>query len=340
MKLSLRKKSSARPLQLGAIVLALVITLSAIFYSQLAPVQQGKSEEILFTVKNGATPSEIANQLEKEGLIKNARVFLIYARLTGDLNKFKAGQYLLKASDKPQEVMDILVKGKVVTVSFTIPEGYHLRQIAETLVKQGITTEAEFWRVVKEVDFNYGFLKDLPKSERRLEGFLFPDTYIIPKGWETEKVIDVMLKRFDQVYKKMPPNKSGLNMYDTIILASIVEGESRVDKDRALIASVFLNRLKIKMPLQADATLQYIFEKRKERVLYKDLEIDNPYNTYRYGGLTPGPIGSPGEASLRAVFEPADTKYYYFVAKKDGSGEHVFAATLAQHNANKRELGY
>lgn len=340
MKLSLRKKTSVRPLQLGVIVIALLITLGAVFYSQLTPVQQGKSAEVLFTVQNGATPSEIANQLEKEGLIKNARVFLVYARLTGDLNKFKAGQYLLKASDKTQDVMGILVKGKVVTVSFTIPEGYHLRQIAETLVKQGITTDAEFWRVVKEVDFNYSFLQNLPKSERRLEGFLFPDTYSIPKGWETEKVIDLMLKRFDQVYKKLPPNKSGLNMYDTVILASIVEGESKVDKDRTLIASVFLNRLQIKMPLQADATLQYAFGERKERVLYKDLELDNPYNTYKYGGLTPGPIGSPGEASLRAVCQPADTKFLYFVARKDGSGVHEFTETLAQHNAKKRELGY
>jgi len=129
-------------------------------------------------------------------------------------------------------------------------------------------------------------------------------------------------------------------MRDTVVLASIVEAESRVDKDRPLIASVFLNRLKIKMPLQADATLQYVFAERKERVLYKDLETDDPYNTYKYGGLPPGPICSPGEASLRAVCEPAETDYYYFVAKKDGSGEHVFSRTLAEHNANKRKLGY
>lgn len=340
MKPTLRKKSSAGLLKFIFLVLVLLIILASVYYSQLAPVQKGESEDILFTVRNGATSGEIAKQLKKEGLIRNPEAFLMYARITGNLNKFKAGQYLLNPADKAQDIMDVLIKGRVVTVSFTIPEGYHLRQIADTLVKQGITTENEFWRVVKEVDFPHEFLKDIPKTERRLEGYLFPDTYIIPKGWETEKVIDLMLKRFEQVYAKLPPNKSGLNMHDTVILASIVEGESRVAKDRPLIASVFLNRLRIKMPLQADATLQYVFAERKERVLYKDLEIDDPYNTYQYGGLTPGPIGSPGEASLRAVCEPADTEYFYFVAKKDGSGEHVFSKTLAEHNANKRKLGY
>jgi len=336
-----KRRPFVRIVQLFIVLLALFITLSTMFYSLLEPVQkEGQGQEVTFVVERGTPSKTIANNLEQAGLIKSAKAFLLYARLTGNLENFKAGEYLLKTSDNAKEIINILVQGKIVTVSFTIPEGYHLRQIADVLVKEGITTEEEFWRVVSGADFDYDFLEGLPKNERRLEGYLFPDTYIIPKGWETEKVINTMLKRFAEVYNGLPANKSGLNMRDTVVLASIVEAESRVDKDRPLIASVFLNRLKIKMPLQADATLQYVFAERKERVLYKDLETDDPYNTYKYGGLPPGPICSPGEASLRAVCEPAETDYYYFVAKKDGSGEHVFSRTLAEHNANKRKLGY
>mgnify|MGYP005856033923 CR=1 FL=1 len=149
-----------------------------------------------------------------------------------------------------------------------------------------------------------------------------------------------MLKRFEQIIKKMPPNRTGLSLHELVTLASLVEGESVLDEERSLIASVFLNRLRINMKLDSDATIQYLFDKRKDRVLYKDLEIKSPYNTYLNRGLPPGPIGSPGEASLRAVFEPAESKFFYFVAKKDGSGEHVFSRTREEHDANKRKLGY
>ncbi len=334
------KRTTGPLFGLAALIMAVLITAGAIFYGQLGPVSPGSSEEKLFVVEHGAASGKIAAALQKEGLIKNAQAFLWYSRLTGKSDKFKAGQYLISPSLNVPQIADLLVKGKVATVTFTIPEGYHLRQIADVFVKAGISTEEEFWRVVKDGDFHYPFLKDLPHNERRLEGYLFPDTYIIPKGMKTEQVIDLMLRQFDQVYKKLPPNKSGLSMHEVVTLASIVEGESRLDVERPLIASVFLNRLKINMKLDSDATIQYLFDKRKERVLYKDLEIDSPYNTYRNRGLPPGPIGSPGEASLRAVLTPAETNYLYFVAKKDGSGQHVFAATFNEHVRNKRRLGY
>lgn len=329
-----------RPMKFVLILLVLIVTTGAVFYGQLGAADPDNNEDVFFVVENGSTVGRIALDLEREGLIKNANAFLLYARATGSTGKLKAGQYILKSSWNIPQVMDILVKGRVATVSFTIPEGYHLRQIAEVLVTQGLTSEEQFWQAVKVGEYNYSFMKDLPKTERRLEGFLFPDTYIIPKGMTVENILDVMLKRFDQVYKKLPPNMSGLNMYEVVTLASIVEGESMLDEERPMVASVFLNRLNIGMKLDSDATVQYLFEKRKTRVLYKDLEIDSPYNTYRNKGLPPGPIGSPGEASLRAVHEPAKSKYLYFVARKDNSGEHVFASTLQEHNVNKRKLGY
>lgn len=343
MSLSVRKK---RQLIRGFIGLVLCAILAfsaagAFFYGQLGPVESTKVEaEVLFNIEKGSTPGQIAKQLKKEGLIKNERVFLLYARLQGKINKFKAGQYIISPAYNTPQIIDIIEAGKVATMSFTIPEGYNLRQIAAVMVDKGICTQEEFWRAINEEEYDYPFLKDLPDVEYRLEGYLFPDTYSIPLGMKVEQVINTMLKRFAQVYDNLPPNETGLSTHEVVTLASIVEGESLVDEERPLVASVFFNRLKIGMKLDSDATIQYLFDEHKERVLFRDLEIDSPYNTYRNKGLPPGPIGSPGEASLRAVLEPADSNYWYFVAKKDGSGEHVFSVTLEEHNRNKRLLGY
>ncbi len=337
-----RKRSKVRLLVGSLLVILLFFAgmVGAIFHHQLGPVNSNDLEEHSFVVEYGSTPGEIASNLARENLIKNQRSFLLYARITGKINQFKAGQYIFTPSHSSREIIDLLIEGRVATETFTIPEGYHLRQIAQVFAEKGIAEEEEFWDAVKNGEFDYPFLQDLPRDERRLEGYLFPDTYIIAKDMEVEKVLDVMLKRFAEVYKKVSPENPGLGVHDAVTLASIVEGESLLDRERPLVASVFLNRLEIGMKLDSDATIQYLFDERKGRVLYADLEIDSPYNTYRNRGLPPGPIGSPGEASLRAVFEPADTDYFYFVARKDNSGEHVFAATFSEHVRNKNLLGY
>ncbi len=347
MNCSLAKNKKKSKISLTKIVLTslfmifmVLVGIGAVFYGQLGPAYLEAEEEQLFIIERGTIPSQIALDLKEQGLIKNKKVFLLYARLTGKLNKFKAGQYLLTPSLNIPEITDKLVEGKVATTNFTIPEGYTLRQIAEVLANKGIAEEEEFWQAAKEENFDYPFLQGLPKNELRLEGFLFPDTYTIPKGMEVEKILDIMLKRFNEVYENLPANKGSLSIQEAVTLASIVEGEAVVDEERPIIASVFYNRLKIKMRLQSDATVQYAFKERKKRVLLKDLEIESAYNTYQNSGLPPGPIGSPGEASLRAVMEPAETDYLYFVATKDGSGEHLFAKTLTEHNRNKARLGY
>lgn len=324
------------------VVLLIMLTLVLVmnFYRQIEPVDLNDTLDRLLVVNQGATTRQIAQSLEKEGLIKNAQVFVLYNRLTGNINKLKAGHYLLNSAMSLQEISAKLVEGKVATIKFTIPEGYTLKQIADVLVKKEITTEKEFWAVVKEGEFNFSFLKDLPQTENRLEGYLFPDTYKIPIGMPIEDVILVMLKQFETVSKRFPPNNSGLTTHEVVTLASIVEGECFLDKEKPLVASVFLNRLQIRQRLESCATVQYALGEKKKRLLYIDTEIESPYNTYRINGLPPGPIGCPGEASLRAVLEPADTDYYFFVAKKDNSGEQVFARTFDEHNRNKRELGY
>lgn len=325
----------------AAIIIVILFSAFAVYFnSQLASAQPNVTAEELIDIGIGSSPAAIASQLKQHGLIKNQQAFLLYARLTGKIGKFKAGQYLLNPSLDTPAIISLLEKGKVATLSFTIPEGYELTQIAGVLADKGITTDEEFWAVVTNNTFPYSFLKDLPNTKTRLEGYLFPDTYQIPRGMKIDKVIDLMLKRFENVYSKLPENKTGLTVHEVVTLASIIEKESVLDTERPLIASVFLNRLKIGMKLDSDATIQYLLGEHTDRVLYKDLEIDSPYNTYRNKGLPPGPIGSPGEASLAAVVKAEDTKYMYFVARKDGSGEHVFSVTFQEHITNKNKLGY
>lgn len=342
MSASLQKKAntSRGPLKFIIFLFTVLVIVGVFFYGQLGAVQPESNDENQFTIKNGSTPALIARNLEEQGLIKDAKSFLLYARLSGNIEKFKAGHYIIKPSLNVPEITKLLMEGRVATQTFTIPEGYHLRQIAEVLEKKGIAKKEEFWHSVKEGDFDYSFIKDLPKDEARLEGYLFPDTYTIAIGMKVDKVLDIMLKRFEEVYEKLPANETGLSMHQIVTLASIVEGEALLDKERPIIASVFHNRLKKNMKLDSCATIQYLFDERKAQILYEDLEIKSPYNTYKNGGLPPGPIGSPGESSLKAVLAPANTKYLYFVAKKDNSGEHVFSTSLQGHNNNKIKLGY
>ena len=257
-------------------------------------------------IQQGLSTAQIGQILANENIISNSKYFELFVRMNNFDGKLKAGDYTLSPSMSLKEIVDRLMKGQTINYKFTIPEGYTLKQICEVLVKKVLADEEEFWRVVREEPFSqFEFLKDLPKDDKRLEGYLFPDTYIVPKGISEKEIAELMLQRFEEVYNQLPLNESGLNFRDTVILASLVELESLVDVDRPLIASVFLNRLQIGMKLDCDATLQYIFPERKSRVLYSDLEIDSPYNTYKNKGLPPGPIGSPGKASLEAVHQPA-----------------------------------
>lgn len=333
------KKHKFRGLALFLVILLIAGAAGFYYYqryqSNLLPFTESVEEASLFTVEKGWTLTRIASELEKAGYIRSAKDFVTYGKLKKTGEKLQAGNYLLSPSMSAEEVMNELVKGQVIVKTFTIPEGYHLRQICKTLVAEGISTEEDFWDAVKNGQFNYEFLEGLPKDEKRLEGYLFPDTYTIAEGTPVVKVLDRMLKRFSVIYEGLPENTSGLSMAELVALASIVENEAKIDEERPVIASVFLNRLRDGMRLESCATIQYHFEEKKSRLLYSDLEIDSPYNTYRHEGLPPGPICSPGKASLEAVSQPAKTDYYFFVAKEDGSGGHIFSQNLSEHNKAK-----
>jgi len=217
----------------------------------------------------------------------------------------------------------------------TIPEGYTTQQIIELLVQKGIGSKGELTKVVTEDSFPYQFLKDAPQGIHRLEGYLFPNTYDIPVETSPHEAIDLLLRQFakeltPEVQKQLVTMK--LSVAQWVILGSLIEKEAVREADRALISSVLFNRLKINQPLQIDATIQFLLGTPKPKLSYQDLQIPSPYNTYLHAGYPPGPIASPGHASLEAVLNPAQTDFRYYVAKKDGY--HVFAKTYAEHLKN------
>lgn len=330
------------------LIIILVILLASasaayLYYQKNLQAPSDVDEEIKveFSVEKGATPANIAKNLKEEGLIKDEQTFLTYVKINKLTPQLKAGQYLLLNTMSVEEITDIIIKGVSIQKKFTIPEGYTIWQIAEVMEREGIMSEEVFWQLAIEEDFpEYEFIAGLKKDKHRLEGYLFPETYYISRQEEPRKVFQIMINQFLKVKARLPENKSGLSERNALILASIVEAESMAAKERPLIASVFLNRLDLKMKLECDATIQYALGKRKEIVLFKDLEIDSPYNTYRNTGLTPTPICAVGESALKAVYQPDQSDYLFFFAKNDGSGEHVFNKSYAEHERQMRDWGY
>lgn len=319
------------------LLLVLLAVIFFKFYDPLGPVGK-KDEELLIRIPVGSSTRQIAEMLSERGLIKNDFIFIIYSRITGHDTKFQAGDYLLRDSLSLPEIVEKLSKGEVQAISFTIPEGYTVEQIAEVLAAKGLVEKKEFLKLAKEGDFAYPFINRHEDVKYALEGYLFPDTYRVSTNSSAEEIIHMMLKRFQQVYDenaRLKAKEMGLTDPEVITIASLIEKEAKTDRDRYLISGVIYNRLEQGMKLQIDATIQYILGQPKTRLTYKDLEISSPYNTYLISGLPPGPIASPGQAAIEAALNPERTNYLFYVAKSDGS--HVFSETLEEHNAAKRK---
>ena len=277
-------------------------------------------EEILIQVKPGDNARIIAAELEENGVIPNRHKFFWYAKWLGEENNFKTGTYLFHGNTDMNEVIDVLVSGATSVVRFTIPEGFGVKEIAERLANEGLADKNEFLKKAK--DFApYSYMKKQKDVRYAAEGFLFPDTYTVEKGADVDQLLEIMAKDMDE---RLTPElrerakKQNLTIYELITLASLVEKEARYDEDRPIIAQVFFKRLEIGMPLQTDASLQYLLNEPKEDVTIADTKIESPYNTYQNMGLPPGPIASPGMKAIEAVLYPANTNYLYFVADRDG----------------------
>jgi UPF0755 protein len=300
---------------------------------------------VLVIVPEGSNEPEIADLLKRSGLIRSRRAFAFTVRGRQEKDQLKAGHYVLRRDMNMLQIIFIMVRGESAPLRVTIPEGYTVRQIARLLADTGVVDERAFLAAALTGGGQY---RDLfPVRTSSLEGYLFPDTYVFKRGTKPDRVIREMLLTFRK--KACVPflsdiRNSTLSGYlpssrDTyaeadrlnsvVTLASMIEGEARVDKDRALISSVLYNRLHKRMRLQVDATVEYALGDHKSRLFFRDYKTPSIYNTYLNYGLPPGPIANPGVKSIYAALHPAQTYYLYYVARPDGY--HTFSSTLAEH---------
>jgi UPF0755 protein len=282
-------------------------------------------------VPDGATGRDIADLLESRGVIRSARAFEALARIRGERSAMRAGEFAFSPHRTASEILNQLVSGgQQVAVWVTIPEGFTAKEIAQTLAERDLgeadVLSATFLRETLVVD---------GAQTANLEGYLFPDTYLVPVAATPPEIATILTSQF---LAELPRNSGalakrlGYTVPQIVTLASLVEREAKADDERALMAGVYYNRLRLGMPLEVDATIEYTFAHHKDVITYADLARDSPYNTYKHAGLPPTPIANPGRASLLAAFHPQASGYLYYVYK--GNGHHAFSRTLAEHNAN------
>ncbi|OLS03911.1 endolytic transglycosylase MltG [Tissierella creatinophila] len=320
------------------VLLILIIFLSFNYYAKsLEPVSSMDKKPINIDIPSSSSTKNIGEILEKNNLIKNKWIFLLKVKTLDNKAYLKAGNYSLSKSMDLEEILNALIEGgrSGNTISFTIPEGYEIKDIAEKLEKEGLINLDKFLILVSEkenFEGEFSFLKHLDK-EQSLEGFLFPSTYEVYENHSEEDIIRKMLEGFEEIYiKDIEKNlkNTDFDLNEIITLASIIEREAKLDKERPTISGVFHNRLKTGMRLQSCATVQYILGERKERLTDEETGINSPFNTYINEGLPPSPIASPGEKSLIAAIRPADVDYLFFrLADEDGS--HTFTKTYKEH---------
>ena len=285
------------------------------------------------TIPQGSTFAAAADSLESAGVLRVPRLFRIYASLTGRDRDIKAGTYLLEPGLSWNELIHALSAGRGIEQDITVPEGLPLRSIIPLLAGSIGAPVESLWSAARDSATR----RRLGVPTPDLEGYLFPDTYRFMYGTSAREAVREMVRRFEDIWEPAWDARAaemGMSRHAVITLASIVEKEARLAEERPVIAAVYHNRLRQGMPLQADPTIQYAIGEHRTRVLYRDLKIDSPYNTYRNRGLPPGPIASPGRASIEAALFPANVPYRYFVAHPDG--HHEFRVTFEEHTAARR----
>lgn len=291
--------------------------------------------EVVVTIKQNSGAKVIANVLKENDIIKNKLLFVNYIKKENMATKLKPGTYKFGPGKVTfNDILEKLIEGEQEEqITVTIPEGYTVAQIAKLFANKGLVTEEEFLNYASNLEIPYEYI---PKGEdyRQLEGFLFPDTYQIPISWKEDKIVNMLLDEFDKRWTYEFDERAkelGFSVNEIITIASLIEREAKVGKERPTISSVIHNRLKTGMLLQIDATVQYLLPEQKSRLLYKDLEVDSPYNTYKYSGLPPTAIAAPGIDCIEAALYPEETDYYYYRAKASGNGEHWFTKTFDEH---------
>ncbi|HVO39135.1 MAG TPA: endolytic transglycosylase MltG [Spirochaetia bacterium] len=333
-------KKHDTPLRAAAVTLGLLLCAAAVLVFLNSSPARGSAGDRLFSIQRGESLSRISERLQGEGYIRFAPLLDVIGRVSGTQGAFKAGYYRIPAGASTLAVHSLLVEGAQSLEKLTIPEGWTLGKIARHLEAQGVCSAADFMAAARSPELlaKYGV------QGTSLEGYLYPDTYLVPRPFPAETMVDLMVRTFfdtmggiHPAWREMPPEK----LRDTLIVASIVEREYRIADEAPLIASVFYNRLKRNIGLESCATLEYIITEIQQKahpeyITIDDEKVDSPYNTYKWAGLPPGPISNPGKTALTAAFHPAQTAYLYFVLKDPEAGRHFFSRDLTEHIQAKR----
>ena len=297
--------------------------------------QNNLKKEITFQIPSGSSLHKVSKILKKNRIIKNETFFILAVKLMGYEKKLQAGKFNIQKKTNNFQLIKKLVYGNESLVSVTVLEGWSLTQISKEIENKIGIKHMDFLEVSRHPQL----LKKLGIVATSIEGYLFPDTYFFSEGVRPESIIETMVFQFKKNFSTDFKNRMreiGFNEIEVITLASIIEGEAIFDIERSKVSSVYHNRLKKGMKLQADPTIQYIIEGPPRRLLNKDLKIESPYNTYLNYGLPPGPINNPGLQSIKAALFPKETNFYYFVAK--GDGYHTFTQTEKEHRIAKKKF--
>ncbi len=281
-------------------------------------------------VKPGQKFKSLSQILHKKGIINHPAKFRLFSRIKGYDKHIKAGEYVLSSTMTPKIILEVFVMGKIRLHRLTFPEGYNLRQVAQVVSRAGFGTQADFFKAATNADL--ARYKGI--DAQTFEGYLFPDTYYFSKDATTEKIISSMVKRFWSVFKPEWKNRAktlGFTIHQVVTLSSIIEKEAGVAVERPIISSVFHNRLKRGMRLESDPTVIYGIKDFNGNITRRDLAENTPYNTYKIKGLPPGPIANAGTKAIKAALYPADTRFLFFVSKKDNT--HQFSTNLKDHNS-------
>jgi UPF0755 protein len=292
------------------------------------------SGETFVEIPQGESTIGIGRRLVAAGVIRDELTFRLAERWHGRGRSLKAGEYRFAEPASPATVIDRIARGDVYLVPLTFPEGLTAEEMSTLFEQTGMGTAREFLAATKSPDA----ITSLDADADTLEGYLFPDTYHLPRTTDAPALVDRMVRRFKTVFDQdmqARAKATGLTVRQIMSLAALVEKETARGDERSLVAAVYHNRLRIGMPMQADPTVIYALKRAGRwngNITKADLQFDSPYNTYRYPGLPPGPIVSPGKAAIEAAIAPAEVDYLYFVSRNDGS--HAFATTLPEHNRN------
>jgi UPF0755 protein len=305
-----------------------------IHYRLSTPYRGFPGEAVYVDLPPGTSEREIARRLADAGVVSDALTFRIATTLGHAGRRLQAGEYRFAVPATPAEIVARLARGDVDTQMVTFPEGLTIREMASIFERTGLGTANDFEQAASAGTLAASF----DHRAKTLEGYLFPSTYALHRRAGADGAVAMMLAQFQRVFDpslQAVAAQKHIGIREVITLASIIEKETAQGSERPLVSAVYQNRLKIGMPLQCDPTVIYalmLANRWNGNITKQDLQIDSPYNTYRYPGLPPGPIASPGRPSIVAALHPADVNYLYFVSRNDGT--HVFASTLDEHNRN------